>query len=169
MALKPLAVLAFDRVTEGRRYSPDFFITRLPVEIVTEIVQFIPQPDLANFALVNWDCRQLARSRQFSSVTFNYSDRAIGIVRILHKECLDRSAQDGQLSRPGIGPCIRRIIVRTVKGAIIKIANPEKRAEHATHTACMKQILSVPSVLPHLERINWFDRLTMDTVLFNGI
>lgn len=51
--------LTFDRASEGRPFTSDFILARLPLEITWQIAQLISEADLANLALVNIDCRQI--------------------------------------------------------------------------------------------------------------
>ncbi|KAL2012916.1 hypothetical protein VTN00DRAFT_441 [Thermoascus crustaceus] len=59
--------LSFDKVNEGRPPSSRSLLFQLPMELLREILQRVPADSLASLALVNRDCRQLARSRQFAS------------------------------------------------------------------------------------------------------
>lgn len=49
--------LTFDRINEGRPFSRNFILARLPIELVWETIQLVPKADLDNLALVNRDCR----------------------------------------------------------------------------------------------------------------
>src|SRR4051812_1186865 len=75
----PPAPLAFDRVNEGRAPKSNCPLLKLPLEVLGYISGYVPRDSLAAFALVNTDCRQLARSRQFASVLLDYSDASLGL------------------------------------------------------------------------------------------
>ena len=61
----PVEPLSFDRVNEGRAPRTNALLFHLPFEILNVILQFVTSESLSSLALVNWDCRQWARSRQF--------------------------------------------------------------------------------------------------------
>jgi F-box associated protein len=106
--------LSFDTVNEHRPLSTSSqssILFRLPVELLTYIVQLIPSSSLANFALLNRDCRQLARSRQFTRVRFDYSLRSLDLLRILIQEAFDRPQKNGLTASPSLGACIRYVKV----------------------------------------------------------
>jgi hypothetical protein len=107
----PPAPLAFDRVNEGRAPKSNAALLRLPVEVLGHISGYAPRDSLAAFALVNTDCRQLARSRQFASVLLDYSDASLGLIEKLLGEGLERRESNNNLTRsPSLGACIRRIV-----------------------------------------------------------
>jgi hypothetical protein len=107
----PPAPLAFDRVNEGRAPKSNAPLLNLPFELLSHISGYVPRDSLAAFALVNTDCRQLARSRQFASVLLDYSDASLGLVKKLLEEGLERRESDNNLTRaPSLGACIRRIV-----------------------------------------------------------
>ena len=85
-----LCPLSFDRINEGQPFSSDFLLSRLPIELTWHIVKQVAKEDLRNLALVNRDCRQLARSRQFATVELDDSDRAISTLDTLVKEYEER-------------------------------------------------------------------------------
>jgi len=147
----PPTLLSVDKATEGRRLSPDFFITRLPVELITEVVRHIESSDLANFALTNKDCRQFARWRQFAVVKFSFDPTGLDIIWILHNERLDRQKNHGVSSRPCIGPCIRRALIVPPDSTFLKANLSAGRFYHSK----LRRILSTPSVIPHLDAVYW--------------
>ncbi|ORY17776.1 hypothetical protein BCR34DRAFT_554808 [Clohesyomyces aquaticus] len=106
--------LTFDRVMEGRpvtaRESPLF---RIPMEILAIITSYLVGNgrDLASLALVNSDCRQLARSCQFRTVKLDTSPRAQDILGVLQRETIERRRNRGHASSPAISACIRRAII----------------------------------------------------------
>jgi hypothetical protein len=109
--IAPPAPLAFDRVNEGRASKSNAPLLRLPLEVLGYISDYVSPDSLAAFALVNTDCRQLARSRQFASVLLDYSDASLGLIKKLLDEGLERRESDNNLTRaPSLGGCIRRIV-----------------------------------------------------------
>ncbi|POS85708.1 hypothetical protein EPUL_005191 [Erysiphe pulchra] len=105
--------LAFDRVMEGKPISAhNSFLFNFPVEILTAIISelYTSKTDLATLALVNSDCRQLARSYQFRSVIFDGGRRSEGLVRLLQREAVERGQNRGQTRKPSLGACIRRVV-----------------------------------------------------------
>ncbi|ROV97104.1 hypothetical protein VMCG_07506 [Cytospora schulzeri] len=110
--------LGFRHVMEGRppaaQGSRLFF---LPAEIHDLIFGFVAKDrdDLATLALVNSDCRQIARSYQFCTVTFTGSLTCEqGILALLQREAIerrqDRGACYGRTRKPSLGVCIRKVI-----------------------------------------------------------
>jgi hypothetical protein len=81
----PLALSA-DRVMENRPFISTAPIFQLPYEIISVVLAQIDSDSLGNLALVNSDCRQLARSRQFASVRFDYSDATLELISLLLEE-----------------------------------------------------------------------------------
>jgi hypothetical protein len=70
----PPLPLWVDRVMENRPLKSTAPLLRLPYEVLGNILSNVDPDSLGDLALVNRDCRQLARSRQFSSICFDYSD-----------------------------------------------------------------------------------------------
>ena len=91
-SVPPRNFLLLDRVLEGRAPASSAPLLHLPVEILALIVQKIPDDCLAPFAFVNSDCRQLARSRQFANLLFDYSPKAVDIIERLLMEDEERRA-----------------------------------------------------------------------------
>ncbi|KAH8114245.1 hypothetical protein DFH11DRAFT_1596745 [Phellopilus nigrolimitatus] len=106
----PPLPLAFDRVNEGRPVSSNYPpLQKLPFELLSDIVEYFDAADLASLALVDRDCRQLARSVQFASVRFTFSPGSIMLVHLLLQEGELRSR--GQHIQYPLGPCVRRLTV----------------------------------------------------------
>jgi hypothetical protein len=106
--------LSFDTVNENRPFSASSQssnLFRVPVELLAHIVQLLPSSSLADFALLNRDCRQLARSRQFARVRFDYSLKSLDLLRILVQEGFDRAHNNGLTASPALGACIRHVKV----------------------------------------------------------
>jgi hypothetical protein len=111
----PPLPLSFDRVMEGRPPSTPAPLFGLPDEIISIIVQNVDHESLKSLALVNSDCRQWARSVQFSSICLDYSPSSMGVLQLLLKEVEERvsDTKTGMTLRPAMGACIRRITVAT--------------------------------------------------------
>ena len=107
----PPLPLAYDRVREGHQLTSNARLTRLPPELLTQILLYIPRRCLASLALVNQDCRQLARSRQFSEIVFDYTNTSIEILYLLNREHRERLERSGSTKSPSLGACIRRITI----------------------------------------------------------
>jgi hypothetical protein len=105
--------LTLDRVMEGRPIAArDSRLLNLPVEILSVIIKYIDtgKEALASLALVNSDCRQLARSCQFRTVIIDFSPRSSSVLGILIREAAERfRSENGLTRRPSLGACIRRI------------------------------------------------------------
>lgn len=71
---------------------------------------------MASLALVNRDCRQLARSRQFASIQLDYSDSSFALITALTAAGKERSENKGFSVSPSLGACTRRITVATHPG-----------------------------------------------------
>ena len=185
----PPLPLLFDRVSEGRKPVSGTKLLEIPLEVLAQIVQKIPKASLASFALVNSDCRQLARSRQFTSLHFDYSDHTLAIIQKLQEEAAERSNHDGLTGKPALGPCIRRITVHThpkwveyrhsVEPSKTFMALPKNEQSIRLITACnaffgsyltsIQNLLSNRSALPHLEMLDWGDRITLQPAFYDAI
>ncbi|KAL6893440.1 hypothetical protein GGI43DRAFT_413342 [Trichoderma evansii] len=77
--------LLLDTIMQGRKRESHCRLLQMPTEILADIVDLIAddKPALASLALVNSDCRYLARSCQFAEIHFNYSNRGQQLLRHL--------------------------------------------------------------------------------------
>lgn len=82
----PPIPLAVDRVMENRPFKSTIGPLQLPYETLSFNLSYIDPTALPSIALVNSDCRQLARSSQFRSVCFNYSYGAQALIMQLLQE-----------------------------------------------------------------------------------
>lgn len=185
----PPLPLLFDRVSEGRDMISQAPLLRLPLEIVALILRHLPPSALASLAFVNSDCRQLARSRQFASIHFDYSDRTMGLINQLQKEAAERQASHGSTAGMAIGPCIRRLTIATHPGWVkhrhdvdlseefVALEKPEqtRRLNSAcklyfdSYLSSIDDLLSTPVVLPHLELLDWEDTVCLESSFFDAI
>lgn len=106
----PPLPLSFDRVNEGRFPQSNSLLFKLPFEVLGQILQHVEPASLPSLALVNRDCRQLARSRQFVSIKLNCSETCLDVVELLRAEGRERDAHGTTLS-PSLGVCTRCIKV----------------------------------------------------------
>ncbi len=96
--MKSPSPLAFDRVMKGTgvaaHNSPLF---KISTEILTIIFSYLFTSDstLASLALVNSDCRQLARSCQFWTLKFDATPRSESILGILQRDAVERRQNRG--------------------------------------------------------------------------
>ncbi|KAL3484464.1 hypothetical protein BJX62DRAFT_243893 [Aspergillus germanicus] len=106
-----MAPLTPDRVMEGRPFAArDSRLFKLPLEILSTIVRYLDgdKQSLASLALVNSDCRQLARSCQFQTIDFDSSPSSTHLLGVLIYEAAERSRSPNRLSdRLSLGACIR--------------------------------------------------------------
>ena len=131
--------LFFDRVNEGFPITSTTPFFQLPIELLNDITTYLGTEDLKSLALVDRNCRQLARyhflvshplncinipvvvltndrSVQFCTVTLDYSVQKHSLIAALDEEARERSVNNGCLPQPSIGACVRRLIVATEPG-----------------------------------------------------
>ncbi|EPE28331.1 F-box [Glarea lozoyensis ATCC 20868] len=147
--LYPPLPLSVSKVLEGWPVDPDTLIFRLPSEILSQIVQDIDKKDLASLALVNSACRQLVRSRQFASVTMNYSEESCEILAQLMRESkgfLNNECPRWHLST-------REILSEDDPSRAL--GNENDRIGFEEFTLNILSLIRGPSRLPHLETVEW--------------
>jgi len=134
--------LFFDRVNEGFPITSATPFFQLPIELLNDITTYLGADDLKSLALVDRDCRQLARYRllvshrlscivvltndrsvQFCTVTLDYSVQKHSLIAALDEEARGRSVNNGCLPQPSIGACVRRLIVATEPGQFARAHN----------------------------------------------
>lgn len=185
----PPLPLSFDRVNEGRPPCSTAPLLNLPSEILGIILEHIASDSLASLALVNRDCLQLARSRQFASVQLDYSISSSKLIEKLIAEGRQTSLTNPASSAPRLGPCIRRITVATNPGWVsyrhgVNLGDgafqdlPEdeqtRRMVDASTAFFGHYILAIldilnPTVLPHVELLDWEDRICLPQSFFNDL
>ncbi|KAL7624777.1 hypothetical protein AAE478_006349 [Parahypoxylon ruwenzoriense] len=181
--------LLLDRVMEGRPTVSQSRFLQLPSEILTDIADLLAddKPALASLALVNSDCRQLARSSQFAEVCFNYSPWSQDLVRKLASELSDRIHDR---PRPSISVCVRRFTMASnadwlaeynrqlydsIWGDAHSSFSQEERNKlrdkgNKDYISLRNIILGVVGCgLPNLEAISWYDSFAVDDVFFRSI
>lgn len=177
--------LTFDRVNEGHPPASGASLFKLPVEVLANILLHIPDESLPSLALVNSDCRQLARSRQFSSVCFDYSDSCFQLGMHLEKELRERQSNAAHAVRPSLGACIRHLTVNTVSSHMesrhslrtrdVMYLSREKfhsRFDRASSLYFNRYLPSIERILPslpHLRRLEWRDGIEVDYEFFEAL
>jgi hypothetical protein len=186
----PPLPLSVDRVMENRPFKSTAPLLQLASEILGIILSYVDSNSLGSLALVNSDCRQLARSRQFASVCFDYSNTTLGLILLLLHEKASRNPLNNILGSNGgaIGPCIRRLTVATNPGwvthrhdielsseftALEKSVRDERLARasdaFSLYKGGIESILSSRAALPHLELLDWEDMVPLQQSFFNSL
>ncbi|KAL8734033.1 MAG: hypothetical protein Q9166_001794 [cf. Caloplaca sp. 2 TL-2023] len=187
----PPRPLTFDRVSEGRPPVSEAKLLNLPTEILALVVESIPKESLVSFALVNSDCRQLARSRQFASVLLDYGNESWQIIQQLGREVNERTfgPTNGKTKNPALGPCIRRLTVATAPrwlaaqhGVALSeqfATLPEPERNQRLREACedyfgvylttIEHLLLDRLTLPHLELLDWEDAVPLQPCFFDAV
>ncbi|KKA24248.1 hypothetical protein T310_1787 [Rasamsonia emersonii CBS 393.64] len=179
----PPVPLSFDRINEGRPPSSNAPLFELPLEILWRILLYVPSDSLASLAFVNRDCRQLARSRQFVSVSLNYSTTSMRLLDHLLHEGGQRYANNGRTILPSIGACVRQLRVATEPDLVVRGHDLEpddysdderdskwNDAHSAFYGAYLPTIQNVVSCsLPNLRLLIWEDNVQVDECFFHDI
>lgn len=109
--------VTFVRALEGKpiaaSQSP---LLKIPSEILDMIIKYVSvEPEvLASLALVNSDCRQLARIYQFRTVKFDASSRSEIKLNILAREMSERQHHGDSRFKPTLSVCIHRVVFNYV-------------------------------------------------------
>ncbi|KAG6988921.1 hypothetical protein G7Y79_00068g096200 [Physcia stellaris] len=148
--MPPLPV-SFDRVKEDRSSESDTTLFKLPIEVLNLIIQHLASDSLASLALASRDCLQMARSRQFVSITLDYNFTGCQMVlKLLHEG--QKLLHEGQQrlasaasTLPALGACIRHITVLSYSGS--------EESENAFTQGI--QLLTKPTITPNLELLDW--------------
>lgn len=182
----PPIPLFFDRVNEGRPPTSKSLIFQLPFEILEEITLYLSESSLAALSLVSKDCCQLARSRRFVSVQFNYSIPQSHLIGKLLDEIKERIVDSRSVVSPSIGVCIRRLQIATDAQWASERLNidyeelteidkeeKEKRIQKA-HSLFFGLYLPTIEVilswaLPHLELLDIQDHVPLPQSFFNAM
>ena len=188
--LVPPLPIAIDRVMENQPFKSTAPIFQLPSDVLSIVLSHVDSNSLGNLALVNSDCRQLARSRQFASVCFDYGRTASELISVLLQEKALRNLSNNALGGIGgaIGPCIRRLTVATNPGWVkhlhqIELTEEFNALEKSVRTEllakaseafskyqrCVESIISGRTTLPHLELLDWEDRALLQQSFFEGL
>ena len=172
----------------------DSALFKLPVEILGLILGFVEPSSLATLALVNRECRQLARSRQFAGVHLDYSHSSEALVHFLVSETEERMANNGSTSLPSLGVCIRRMTVATstdilrrrfdipevkfgsdreLYRSLLEAQQPKwevaYKAVEGFYLPLVQTILCYGKTLPHLDFLDWEDSISLSPSFYNAI
>lgn len=161
-------------------------IFSLPEVCVGQILSYLSGPDLASLALVDKDCRQLARARQFRSVWLNYSSASMGLLKKLVSEACDRVGTTSLEGRKWgsdkqkwtLGACIRRISIafepksektkyKPTSWVDSRRRNNEGAEFHLSHMNALELVLQ--AAVPNLDFLDWKDRIPITPILTNAI
>uniref|UniRef100_A0A0D2XTZ6 F-box domain-containing protein n=1 Tax=Fusarium oxysporum (strain Fo5176) TaxID=660025 RepID=A0A0D2XTZ6_FUSOF len=178
-------VLSLMMVMQGRPRVSSCKLLQLPAEILADIVDLLSddRASLESLALVNSDCQQLARCCQFAEVNFDYSLEAKQLASQLVED------KSSQLSKPGIGACIRRVTfashphhvahthrelyesfygddAQSVAVEQREVLSDEAREEYVVARAAAVEAISS---LPNLETLSWRDQFSLDKSFFERI
>ncbi|KAF4451658.1 hypothetical protein F53441_5337 [Fusarium austroafricanum] len=177
--------LLLDTVAEGRTRASRCKLLQMPAEILADIVDFLAddKPALASLALLNSDCRQLARCCQFAEICFDYSLEAQSLFLSLVRETLTKRLP------LTIAACVRRVTFATNPQYVAQ-RHPEvyksvrDDGEHSftveqkrrlnkeiilSYSALRRIAMLAISAMPNLETIVWKDRFSLDRDFFERI
>ncbi|KAJ4473678.1 hypothetical protein J3R30DRAFT_3296302 [Lentinula aciculospora] len=174
-ASQSIRPLTFDRANRGRAVKSSFPLFRLPVEVLQDVAPHIPSLDLETLAFVDRDCRQLARSVQFSNVRLTYNDASLGLLETLLVELY---ARDESVQR--LGPCIRHLTIEIgipilTDARLAHYPNviefyrrlPAPKTAQDAFLGALGTVLS--SSLPNLQSLDWRSRIIIPTELIRSI
>jgi hypothetical protein len=188
--IDPPLPLYIDRAMENRPFKSTSPLLQLPSDVLVIILSYVDSDSLGSLALVNSDCRQLARSRKFSNFCFDYSYAASGLLSLLVEEKATRDRSNNILGGIGgaVGPCIRRLTIATNPGWIkhlhdidlsqefnaLEESVREERLARASdafskYQMRIESILSSRATLPHLELLDWEDKAPLQQSFFNAL
>ncbi|KAL7947014.1 hypothetical protein V8C42DRAFT_299548 [Trichoderma barbatum] len=190
----PKLPLLLSQVMEGRPITSQSFFLALPPEILAEIMALAAddKATLSSLALVNSDCRQLARSYQFIDVCFDYGPRSRKLLeRLLDEAQVRADTASETTSRLFIGSCIRRVRVQptprhvaaahkdlweAIWGETELIQNREKVDDlqnKAAYDYLIKYripiLKALEQAMPHLDSLLWYDEMCLDIEVFKTL
>jgi hypothetical protein len=174
--------LHLDTVMQGRPRASTCKLLQLPAEILADIADLLSDDmkSLASLALVNSDCQQLARHRQFAAVIFKYNSRA--------KRFASKLA-DGKSSRglrPGVSACVRRVTFAAHRKDVCRYHRRFAKACHREYPEGLPYeqqyalavqtlrdvqaaVVEAISSMPNLETLIWKDEYSLHKGLFEKI
>ncbi|ETS03831.1 hypothetical protein M419DRAFT_74030, partial [Trichoderma reesei RUT C-30] len=187
-----LLPLPLPSAMEGRPPASKSPLFTLPPEILGEIMNLLvdEKATISALALVNSDCRQLARSCWFADVCFDYGPRSNQLLSHLTREACAKQNKDTPIRPPFIGSCIRRVTVRSdrdyvadvhselydsTRGDTARTVTAQERAElrkaatdyyFETH---ITSLLTAMSVMPNIESLVWYDKMCLDKSFFKCV
>lgn len=140
-----------------------------------QIMSYLGGSDLAALAMVDKDCRQLARTCQFSSVLINFSTASMALLNTLVSEARVRTSNPAGPHRWSLGACIRRMSIAVEdppKSDPMAWINREgkggKAGEyHRSHLIALEHVLQ--GAVPNLDFLDWKDKVSMIPSLATAI
>lgn len=178
----------FSGLLGNRAPEPVYPISRFPLfklseEAVGRILSYLTGADLAALALVDKDCRQLARTRQFRSVWLNFSTASMELLTLLVEEGCERIARTygSGHNRWRLGSCIQRITIacesppkekEEKQSSIRTWVESRMRSNaavelHTSHINALDLVLRV--AVPNLEFLDWKDRVPLTPLIVDSI
>ncbi|KAF7556926.1 hypothetical protein G7Z17_g1051 [Cylindrodendrum hubeiense] len=178
--------LLLDTVMKGRQRASRSRFLQMPAEILADVVDLLTddKPALASLALVNSDCRQLARCCQFAEIHFDYSLRAHQLFMALATEATDTARQ------LGIGNCVRRVTFASDASCVANVhrelyesifgegaeSYPKEQRESLREKAKQHymsirrlSLMAISTAMPNLEVLVWGDRFSLDEAFFSNV
>ncbi|KAH8653041.1 hypothetical protein BGZ61DRAFT_468192 [Ilyonectria robusta] len=177
--------LLLDTVMEGRERASHSRLLQMPAEILANIVDLLSDDNstLESLALVNSDCRQLARCCQFAEVHFDYSHQARQLLVELARGVLTKPQQ------PTIAACVRRAtfaplphyvashhreIYESIWGETAQSVTREQREALEKeggeyYMQLRKTSMLAISTMRNLETLVWEDRFSLDRNFFETV
>ncbi|KAF5647030.1 uncharacterized protein FTJAE_1861 [Fusarium tjaetaba] len=171
--------LHLDTVEQGQPRASTCRLLQLPAEILTDIAELLSddRQSLASFALVNSDCRKLARHRQFAAVIFKYNSRS---KRFASKLKSSRGL------RPGVSACVRKVTFAAHRKDVCRYHRRFAKAcvrEGREGLSCeqsyaivvqtlrdvQKAAAKALSAMPNLDILIWKDEYSLHKDLFEKI
>lgn len=172
-SLKPLS---FHHANESHLPSSLFPVFKLSEVHIDQVLSYLSTSDFASLALVDKDCRQLARTRQFRSVWLNYSNASTCLLGELTSEATARLENRNGKQKWTLGACIRRITISADFESRTPTYNRRRpvnrKAAHARAVEChkihMKTLQFVlPCAVPNLSFLHWMDHIPLSSSLAN--
>ncbi|KAL7929893.1 hypothetical protein V8C35DRAFT_284037 [Trichoderma chlorosporum] len=183
--------LLLDTVMQGRKRESQSRFLQMPAEILADITDLLAEdkPTLASLALVNSDCRYLARSSQFAEIHFDYSIQAQQLLRHLALE-IQHEADVTTRTFP-IGVCIRKFTFASLPKHVIRChqqlynsefdswerpyySDEQREAlqqEAREYYGALRDTAAsvIAHAMPNLEILNWEDLFLVDDKFFTDI
>ncbi|RFU78049.1 hypothetical protein TARUN_4179 [Trichoderma arundinaceum] len=163
--------LLLDTVMQGRKRESHCRLLQMPAEILGDIVDLLAddKPALASLALVNSDCRYLARFCQFAEIQFDYSHQAHQLLGGLFRDFT--YAPRPEYVRGFHLEAYDAAFGRTAGSYSVEEKRELLRLASAHYTELRGIMLSAisNSELPNLEVLTWEDPFTVDANFFEEI
>ncbi|KAI1451485.1 hypothetical protein F4805DRAFT_473605 [Annulohypoxylon moriforme] len=156
--------LLLDRIGDGNIRANGSRFLQLPTYLIADIVDLLyaDNSSLGALALANSTCRQMARSGQFSTVTFNYSPQSRCIIEKIAEEHADPLASlNGALGR-----CVRKFTMVSpperetiINGSLEDMTQLQSDQRYNTYRGQLIDLilLVLERAMPNLQVIEWLD------------